>query len=80
MSESKEYDWGKEVGREPFWGSDGEHWLPLPSFRYVLPAGTTTEKPILQQLWKGHQGSQRWQTVPLEIVSDDEFARALTKQ
>lgn len=56
-----------------FEGSDGGP-LPLatetftitPRLRFVVRAEGPTIKRILQQMWQGTTGTQRWEDVPIE--------------
>jgi hypothetical protein len=55
-------------------GIQGRLMQMLPNFRYILPPGTTTSFPILQQAWEDMQtGAIEWRRVPLVIVPEDEF-------
>ncbi|GEM_PF-3929893 len=45
-------------------------------FRYIVPQGTTTEPPKLQQAWRVMEtGEIEWQTIPCVVVPNHEFFR-----
>lgn len=40
-----------------------------PALRWRVPSGTTTKPPVLEQMWQGDRGTQRWEPVP-RVVED----------
>lgn len=52
----------------------GGWWKPTMSLRVIVPEGTTTEFPKLQQLWiEQGTGKPDWRTIPREVVTNAEF-------
>lgn len=51
-----------------------EAWRPSMELRQIIPQGTTTNGPKLQQLWiEQNTGARKWRSVALEIVTNAEF-------
>ena len=49
-------------------------WQPTPELRWIVPNVTNAAMPKLQQRWiERFSGQTDWRTVPLEVVSSQEF-------
>jgi hypothetical protein len=45
-----------------------EAFAATPQLRWSVRQGWPTPPPVLEQLWRGHKGSQEWRSVPVEVV------------
>lgn len=41
---------------------------PTMLLRWRVSQWTTTQPPVLEQMWKGDSGSVEWRPVPVEVV------------
>lgn len=45
-----------------------EFFKPTLRLRWRVSAMTTTQPPVLEQMWSGSLGSVQWRAVPVEVV------------
>ena len=41
--------------------------------RWRVPPETTTNPPVLEQMWQGSDGTQKWEPIPRVVVPNDDI-------
>lgn len=67
-------EWAKASRQLTPVNTNASAWSPMRQLRFVVPEGTTTEAPKLQQLWREKgSGIVQWRPVERVVVSNQEF-------
>jgi hypothetical protein len=51
------------------------NWRSTGALRFAQPQGSSTSPPVLQQKWVSGSGAEEWRSVPLDVVSIEEYLK-----